>query len=142
MKTYSALKAQIDKLERQAEAMRQREVSKVVAELKKTIAEYELSAADLGLVGGERKDAPRKPRRTGSATVGVAKYRNPQTGDTWTGRGRPPTWIAGAKDRDAFLIDGRRISVKRKVATTANRPKAAGKRARGKVTASAGADSA
>ena len=24
---------------------------------------------------------------------------------TWTGRGKPPTWIAGAKSRDAYLID-------------------------------------
>lgn len=135
-------KAQIDKLQRQAEAMRQKQVSKVVAELKKTIAEYELSAADLGLAGGARRDTPRKPRRAGSATVGVAKYRNPQSGDTWTGRGRPPAWIVGAKDRDAFLIDGRRRSVKPKVATTAKQPKTVGKRARGRATASAGTASA
>ncbi|WP_126223498.1 H-NS family nucleoid-associated regulatory protein [Burkholderia ambifaria] len=33
------------------------------------------------------------------------KYRNPQTGATWTGRGLPPAWIASAKDRNKFLID-------------------------------------
>ena len=106
MKTYAALKAQIDKLEKQAATIRQKEVRRVVAELKKTIAEYDLSAADLGLTAGARKTAGRKARRTSAASVGVAKYRNPQTGDTWTGRGRPPAWIAGAKDREAFLIDG------------------------------------
>lgn len=104
MKTYSALKAQIDKLEKQAAAIRQKEVSKVVAALKKTIAEYDLSAADLGLSPGVRKMPQRKARRAGAATVGVPKYRNPQTGDTWTGRGRPPAWIAGVKDREAFRI--------------------------------------
>ncbi|WP_414142707.1 H-NS family nucleoid-associated regulatory protein [Burkholderia cepacia] len=34
----------------------------------------------------------------------VARYRNPQTGETWSGRGRPPAWIEG-KDRDTFAID-------------------------------------
>lgn len=31
------------------------------------------------------------------------KYRDPATGNTWTGRGKPPRWLAG-KDRDAFKI--------------------------------------
>ncbi|MBD9530673.1 H-NS histone family protein [Comamonas sp. CMM01] len=32
-----------------------------------------------------------------------AKYRNPETGDTWTGRGKEPVWIRG-QDREAYLI--------------------------------------
>ncbi len=32
------------------------------------------------------------------------KYRDPATGQTWTGRGKPPLWIAG-KDRLQFLIE-------------------------------------
>jgi DNA-binding protein H-NS len=31
------------------------------------------------------------------------KYRNPENGSTWTGRGKEPSWIAG-KDRALFLI--------------------------------------
>ena len=31
-------------------------------------------------------------------------YRDPKSGKTWTGRGKPPNWIAKAKDRSAFLI--------------------------------------
>ena len=34
----------------------------------------------------------------------VAKYRNPKTGETWSGRGRSPAWLAG-KNRERFLID-------------------------------------
>ncbi|WP_423779815.1 H-NS family nucleoid-associated regulatory protein [Delftia acidovorans] len=30
-------------------------------------------------------------------------YRNPQTGETWSGRGRAPRWIAG-RDRTPFEI--------------------------------------
>lgn len=36
----------------------------------------------------------------------AAKYRDPQSGATWSGRGRAPAWLADAKDRTAFLIDG------------------------------------
>lgn len=31
-------------------------------------------------------------------------YRDPKTGATWSGRGRAPAWLAGAKDRSKFLI--------------------------------------
>jgi len=31
------------------------------------------------------------------------KYRNPETGETWTGRGKPPLWIRD-KDREQFKI--------------------------------------
>ncbi|MCD2513240.1 H-NS family nucleoid-associated regulatory protein [Comamonas endophytica] len=31
------------------------------------------------------------------------KYLEPKSGATWSGRGKPPAWIAG-KDRDQFLI--------------------------------------
>ncbi|WP_425273161.1 H-NS family nucleoid-associated regulatory protein [Paraburkholderia steynii] len=36
----------------------------------------------------------------------AAKYRDPKSGVTWTGHGRAPAWIASAKDRSKFLIDG------------------------------------
>ncbi|MGN6653601.1 H-NS family nucleoid-associated regulatory protein [Trinickia sp.] len=34
-----------------------------------------------------------------------AKYRNSETGATWSGRGPAPAWMANAKDRAQFLID-------------------------------------
>ena len=33
----------------------------------------------------------------------AAKYRDPATGQTWTGRGKAPKWIEG-KDRTPFVI--------------------------------------
>ncbi|MBB5399092.1 H-NS family nucleoid-associated regulatory protein [Paraburkholderia youngii] len=35
-----------------------------------------------------------------------ALYADPKSGATWSGRGRAPAWIAGAKDRTKFLIAG------------------------------------
>ncbi|WP_207004982.1 H-NS family nucleoid-associated regulatory protein [Trinickia mobilis] len=34
-----------------------------------------------------------------------AKYVEPKTGATWSGRGRAPAWLASTKDRSKFLID-------------------------------------
>lgn len=45
-------------------------------------------------------------------SVVPAKYRNPETGETWTGRGRAPRWMAEAEaavqTRDAFEIQHER----------------------------------
>lgn len=35
-----------------------------------------------------------------------AKYLNPKTGATWSGRGPAPAWLATVKDRTKFLIEG------------------------------------
>ena len=109
MKSYKAIRAQIAKLEQQAESMRRNEVKGVIAQVKKTIAEYGLTAAELGL-DGSRPAGKRAARKAAGAgrrgAAGVARYRDPKTGQTWTGRGRPPAWIVDAKDRDAFLIAG------------------------------------
>lgn len=108
MKSYKAIRAQIAKLEQQAEVLRRTQVKAVIAQLKKTIDEYGLTAEELGL-GAVKAAAPRRARKAAGAgrkTVGVARYRDPKTGQTWTGRGRPPAWIVDAKDREAFLIAG------------------------------------
>ena len=42
---------------------------------------------------------PRKARR-GTGAKAAAKYRNPETGGTWSGRGREPAWIKGKNRGD------------------------------------------
>jgi DNA-binding protein H-NS len=139
MKTYHAVKAEIAKLEAKAESLRKNELKTVIAQVRKTIAEYGLTAADLGLGRAPAKGAARRK----SATVGVAKYRDPQSGQTWTGRGRPPTWILAAKDRSAFLIDGASAGAPaaKKGAARKGRAKAApaAKRGKGRAARKSGA---
>jgi DNA-binding protein H-NS len=108
MKTYQAVRAEIAKLEKQAEDLRRQELKSVIAQVRQVIADYGLTAADLGL-GGTRTRAVATGRKRAApagrrASAGVAKYRDPKTGQTWTGHGRPPAWIVSAKDRNAFLI--------------------------------------
>jgi DNA-binding protein H-NS len=116
MKTYQAVRAQIAKLEKEAEALRRQELKNVIAQVRQVIAEYDLSAADLGLTGRAGKRGARKAIR---GSVGEAKYRDPRTGQTWSGRGRPPAWIAEAKDRDAFLIEAPAPAARKRAAKAA-----------------------
>ncbi len=64
-----------------------------MTEARALIAEYGLTAADVFPAQGKK-----------AASVGAPKYRDPATGVTWTGRGKPPNWING-KDREQFLIE-------------------------------------
>ena len=103
--TYSTIRSQIAKLERQAETLRKREVAGVIAKIRQAIEAYGLTAADLGLGRSARKSAPQRGSKAGSTTIGVPKYRDPATGKTWTGRGKPPAWIVGVESREPYLID-------------------------------------
>ncbi len=64
-KTLAQIQSQIDKLQKEAESIRAREVADVVGRIKEAIAHYGLSAADLGL---DRKTAARGPVRKGAAS--------------------------------------------------------------------------
>jgi DNA-binding protein H-NS len=96
MKSYKELQVEIQELQARAEKLREAEMQKAVEEIRQKMAEYGLSVQDLGGVA-------RRGRKSGSTGVVKPKYRNPETGDTWTGRGKPPRWIAG-KDKEQYLI--------------------------------------
>lgn len=95
MTTYKELLQQREALEREIASARQSEIQDGVAKVRALVAEYSLSQDH---VFGRAN--PRK----GTAEQKVApKYRDPATGATWTGRGKPPKWIAD-KDRSEFAI--------------------------------------
>lgn len=95
MASYRDLLAQKEKLEQQLEVARVAELEAVIAQTRQVIAEYGLTAEDLGLA------AKAKKQRKGF--VVPPKYMDPKTGQTWSGRGRAPSWIAG-KNFDRYLI--------------------------------------
>ncbi|CAG9224150.1 Histone family protein nucleoid-structuring protein H-NS [Paraburkholderia sabiae] len=59
-----------------------------------------------------------------------AKYRHPETGATWSGRGPAPAWLAGEKDRNKFLVAGAHAAGMNGVARTKTAAKKAGRKAR------------
>jgi DNA-binding protein H-NS len=97
MASYKQLTAQLEKLHKEVAAAREKEIAQAIADIKQKVAEYDLTAEELGFT------SQRKPGRK-AAPASVAKYRNPKTGETWSGRGRSPAWLAG-KNRERFLIE-------------------------------------
>lgn len=64
-----------------------------VEQVRAVVAEFGLKRED---VFGKRSTAL-------SGAKGGVKYKDPVSGATWTGRGKPPRWIAG-QERDRFLV--------------------------------------
>ena len=100
MSKLTALKKQIAALQVQAERIAKTEMSSAIAKVKDIMAEFNLTMEHL-THSGDSKRAATKPK---VKTASVAKYADPKTGKTWSGFGRAPGWIAGAKNRDVFLV--------------------------------------
>ncbi|MGE8402937.1 MAG: H-NS histone family protein [Delftia tsuruhatensis] len=97
MSSYKELLKQRQELEQQIQEARKRELSDAVRKVRNLIAEYGLTADDVFPSARGRGNA-------GATGTKVApKYRDPATGQTWTGRGKPPKWIQN-QDREKFVI--------------------------------------
>lgn len=102
MATYKELLAQKQALEAKLAEARATEVAGVIQQIQTLMAEYGLTAEDLA-PKRRRGRAPKSPDATEKKTPLPAKYRDPKSGATWSGRGKPPAWIAG-KNRARFAI--------------------------------------
>lgn len=95
MASYKELLQQQQALTAQIEEARKRELADAIARVRAEVAEYGLTADDIF--------SGRKAGRRAAGAKVAPKYRNPLTGQTWTGRGKAPKWIEG-KDRSQFAI--------------------------------------
>lgn len=96
------IEKQIQKLERKMRSLHTRQRRPVINSIVRSMQEYEITPEEI------TQAFERRAKRATTASTAPARYKNPETGDTWTGRGRPPRWIIEAesqgKNRDAFLI--------------------------------------
>jgi len=102
----AALEKQTAELEKQLQEARRAERAAVINQIKSLLGEHGLTVADLGL-----KPSTGGKGTGGSGTTGrkvAPKYRNKETGETWTGRGLQPKWIqaavAAGKKLEDFVI--------------------------------------
>lgn len=95
MPSYKELLAQRQSLEAKIEAARKSETQEVLTTIHSLVKEFGLTVSDVFPAGRAKSTATRAPV--------APKYRDPSTGATWTGRGKPPLWIAN-KDRATFEI--------------------------------------
>ena len=99
-----------------AEAKRREKREGAVAALR---AEMERKAAELGISPGELFPPAARQATTGQGLGGrkprsdvgakrTAKFRNPETGEEWSGRGRTPRWLtaleAEGRRREEFAV--------------------------------------
>jgi DNA-binding protein H-NS len=105
MATLQSIQARIAKLQSQAEAVEKKQSSNVLAKIRDLMAKHGVTTADIeSYIGGKRRGRKAGASAKASQSVAAAKYRDPKSGATWSGRGRAPAWIASAKDRTKFLI--------------------------------------
>lgn len=97
--------AKLNELRKQQELERKGERTQAIAAAKELIKNHELTAAELGL-GGK---GPVKRVAGDKRNVVAPKYQDPESGKTWTGRGKSPAWLSAqmsaGRDKQEFLIN-------------------------------------
>jgi DNA-binding protein H-NS len=97
MANLQELLAQREALEKQIAEQRKSEMDTALNKVRELVKEFGLTESD---VFGKNK--PTTSSKAAGKKV-APKYRDPATGNTWTGRGIAPKWLQG-KDKAQFLI--------------------------------------
>jgi DNA-binding protein H-NS len=96
---YEEIQAKIADLQAQAARVKAEEKAQAIEAARAMIDSYGITARDLGLDKMVKaKSGPKSGNKVSP------KYRDPQSGATWSGRGKTPKWINGAADRSAYAI--------------------------------------
>lgn len=109
--TVTEIKKQIAALEAKAARLAEEETKASVGKVRALMNQLGVTLEHLSSAVSKKASAVKKAivgRKLATAkraSKGAAKYADPKTGKTWSGFGRAPGWIAGAKSRDAFLVD-------------------------------------
>ena len=113
LKNLSA--AQLNKIieETQAELTRRKNIDAATVEIRSILKKYKIDFQDIDLniitrTGGKsstKKRAKVTKSRDQRSTV-KAKYKDPSSAATWTGRGRTPAWVQGICQNDGIDISG------------------------------------
>ncbi|RCW66087.1 H-NS family nucleoid-associated regulatory protein [Pseudorhodoferax soli] len=95
MTSYKVLVAQRDALDRQILETRAREIRAAISRMRSLVMEHGIKPDDI--FGKKAQQAQKLELKS------TPKYRDPASGATWAGRGKPPQWIQN-KNREDFLI--------------------------------------
>lgn len=105
-RTLAQIHAEIEKLKKQADELKSREVADVVSRIKEAIKHYGLTPRDLfgkaaataaptaGKARGKKASSAKAAPRQAKA-AGVIRFRD-EAGNSWTGRGKRPNWFKAA----------------------------------------------
>lgn len=99
MPTLQELLAQRAELENRIATMQREERAAAIDKIRELMTQHGLGVADLS----EKPAATRSAKSAGTKVA--AKYRDPATGDSWTGRGLRPKWLVAALAAGRSLED-------------------------------------
>jgi DNA-binding protein H-NS len=102
MSNLAELIAQKAALEKRIAEAQTQERAAAIAQIRQLMDQYGLSLADLGGRAVAAKSGGKAGPRKGSKVP--IKYRDPATGNAWSGRGLQPKWLQAA------LAQGRQLS--------------------------------
>lgn len=91
MTSLQELLAQKEALEQQIAQLKKADRADALQNARSLVETYDLTVDELF---GKQKS---------SGKAVAVKYCNPETGETWTGRGRAPRWLEG-KNREDFAV--------------------------------------
>ena len=124
-KSIAQLTEQMQRIQRQIEAAKAKEVAGVVARIQEAIAHYELTPSDLFPEGGKRRrriaSEPATAPRVSKGRLNVGKEKAAKiagsklpakfsdgAGNSWSGRGSTPRWlveaIASGRKKEDFSL--------------------------------------
>jgi DNA-binding protein H-NS len=108
-KQISRLQAQARKLEAAESAKKQSAVAEVLALMKKLgVTADDLKAGASGAARGRGRPRAEGARKGGARAPVPVKFRDPASGDAWSGRGRTPRWLAAheaqGRSREEFRV--------------------------------------
>ena len=93
------LEKQIQKLQRKMRTLHTRQRRPVINSIIKSMQEY-------GITPEEITQAFERRQKRGATTSSTpARFQNPETGETWTGRGKQPRWLVAELEKGAKLED-------------------------------------
>lgn len=109
--TVNEIKKQIASLEAKAARLAEEETKASIGKVRALMNQLGVTLEHLSSAVSQKASTAKKAivgKKTSSAkraSKGAPKYADPKTGRTWSGFGRAPGWIVGAKNRDALLVD-------------------------------------
>ena len=94
--TVEELQRQQEEIDRKIQTKKEAEKKAVIDQIVNVVNTYKIPLDELSEALGGMKTKRKGVKAT-------QKYQDPETGATWSGRGKEPTWIRD-KDRTPFLI--------------------------------------
>ena len=107
--------AQLNKIidETQAELTRRKNIDAATVKIRSILKKYKIDFQDIDLNiitrNGSKSSTKKRAKVTKSRDQRSkvrAKYKDPNSAATWTGRGRTPSWVQGICQNEGIDIDG------------------------------------